>query len=145
MKKLMIGALMSLMALSTFAQRGERVERTLEERAAMRAEKMKTELELSDEQTVKVEAAFLTKMTKSKELRAKYAEDKETQKKEMRQVHAEFKASMKEFLTDEQIAKWNEMKKANHKKAKCHPGKCHKPGEKPQKKPTNRKQNLEVE
>jgi periplasmic protein CpxP/Spy len=130
MKKLMIGALMSLMALSTFAQRGERVERTLEERAAMRAEKMKTELELSDEQTVKVEAAFLTKMTKSKELRAKYAEDKETQKKEMRLVHSEFKTSMKEILSTEQFAKWQEMKKAQRENRKNHHSKRHNPSEK---------------
>jgi periplasmic protein CpxP/Spy len=145
MRKLMIGALMSVMTLSTFAQRGERVERTPEERAAMRAEKMKTALELSDEQTKKVEVALLTKMTKSKEIRTKYAEDKETLKKEMRPVHKEFKASMKEILSETQFTKWNEMKKNHHRKGKPHKAKYHKPGDKPEKKPSDRKQNLEVE
>lgn len=141
----MIGALMSVMALSTFAQKGERIERTPEERAAMRAEKMKTALELTDEQTKKVEAAFLNKMNKSQELRTKHAEDKETLKKEMRPVHKEFKASIKNILSDEQYAKWQELKKNEHRKGKACHEKCNKSGEKCQKKPSDRKQNLDIE
>jgi hypothetical protein len=145
MKKLMIGALMSVMALSTFAQKGERVERTLEERAAMRAEKLKTALELSEEQTLKVEAAFLTKMTKSKEIRAKHTEDKETLKKEMRPVQTEFKATMKEILSEEQFAKWQELKKNHQHNRKGNYDKSKRPVEKQNRTPANHKQNLEAE
>lgn len=111
----MIGALMSVMAIGTFAQKQDRVQKSPEEMAAMRAERMKTELALSDEQTTKVASAILVKMTKSKELRTKYAEDKEALKKEMRPVHQAFRTTMKEILTEEQFAKWQENKKKERK------------------------------
>ncbi len=135
MKKWMIGALMSVMALSTFAQKGERLEKTPEEWAAMRAEKMKAYLELSDEQTKKVELAVLTKMTSSKEVRAKNAEDKENLKKEMRPIHEQFKSSIKEILTAEQQTMWQEMRKTHHKKGHFHHRKCFKTDEKTEVKP----------
>jgi hypothetical protein len=145
MKKLFIGALMSLMALSTFAQNDERKVKTPEERATMRAEKLQTALELSDEQTKKVEAAILVKMTSAKEIRAKHKEDKEAMKKEMRPVRDAFQASMKEILTTEQYTKWEEMKKNSRGKAKAHRGNCHKKCEKSKKIGSERKQNLETE
>lgn len=116
MKKLMIGALMSLFALITFAQEQERIHKTSEEKASMRANEMQLSLSLSDDQSKRVELAFLTKMTKAKEIRAKYPLDKELVKKEMRPVTAQFKSTMKEILTEEQFVKWQEMKKKHPKK-----------------------------
>ncbi len=145
MKKLVMGALMSIFALSTFAQTQERVQKSPEELAALRAERLKTSLELTDDQTKKVESALLLKMTKSKEVRAKYPEDKEAAKKEMLPIHQQFKASMKEILTEEQFVKWQEMKKKHHKKGKGKYDKSKRPSEKPKKEPSNRQQNLEVE
>jgi periplasmic protein CpxP/Spy len=115
MKRIMIGVLMSVMAMSTYAQKQERVHKSPEEIAAKRAEHMKSELGLSDEQTKKVEAAWLVKMTKSKDLRTTHADNKETLKKEMRPVHQAFRTSMKEILTKEQFAKWQENKKKERK------------------------------
>jgi hypothetical protein len=145
MKKLLVGALMSIMALSTFAQTTEREHKSPQEKAALRAEKMKTQLGLTDEQTKKVETAILVKMTKAKEIRTKHAEDKEAIRKEMLPVNEQFKATMKEILTAEQYAQWQEMKKAHRGKGKACNGTCEKHCHKPKKAPSNKKQNLEVE
>lgn len=136
MKRIMIGVLMSVMAMSTYAQTQERVQKSPEELAALRAERLKISLELTDDQTKKVESALLLKMTKSKEIRAKYPEDRDAAKKEMRPIQQQFKATMKEILTEEQYLKWQEMKKKHHKKGNY--DKSKRPSEKPKKEPATR-------
>jgi hypothetical protein len=145
MKKLIIGALISVMTLSTYAQTTERIERTPEERASARTEKLKVYLELSEEQSSELKTVFLEKITKTEEIRSKHPGDKEAIRNEMRPVQKDFRASMQEILTDEQYEKWVGTKKAHLQKGYAHKRACNKPGAQPQKAPQERKQVLDIE
>jgi Spy/CpxP family protein refolding chaperone len=85
------------------------------ERAKARTEKLKAELSLDDKQTVQVEAALLTKMTKMKEVRAKHKEDKTAMRNAVKPINEEFRKNMQAILTPEQQAKWKENKQEKRK------------------------------
>jgi len=69
-------------------------------------DKMAKDLNLTDDQKVKVKAVMEDQMAKAKELRENTTlspEEKRTKMKEMREAHI---AKMKEILTAEQFEKW---------------------------------------
>ncbi len=87
-------------------------------RAEKHAEKMKSELSLSDAQTTKVKAALVTKMTKMHDLREK-AGDEKIDKTERKALKTAFETELKSILSEEQFIKYETIKtekKAKHKK-----------------------------
>ncbi len=111
MKKLIFSIAAAVFAVSSFAQTSPKTEKTPEEMASKRAEKLKTELSLSDDQKAKVQAALLERITKVKEIKAKYPNDKKAANKEIKPVLLKFRENMKSTLTAEQYTKWEESKK----------------------------------
>lgn len=89
------------------------------DRAEKRAEKLKVELNLDDQQTTQVEAALLTKLTQTKEIRVKHATDKVAMRGAMKPVNEAFRKSMKSILTEEQVEKWKEVKQDKRKEIRA--------------------------
>jgi periplasmic protein CpxP/Spy len=111
MKKIILSLFAILFAIGAFAQKGPKTEKTLEEMATKRADKLKTELSLTDEQRTKVYQAHFDKMTKMKAIKAKNLEDKKAIAKEMKPVNDSFQANMKSILTTDQFTQWEVAKK----------------------------------
>jgi protein CpxP len=111
MKKIILSLVAIVFAVGAFAQKGPKSEKTAEEMANKRADKLKTELSLSDEQRAKVYQAHLDKMTKMKAIKDKNLEDKKAAAKEMKPVRDSFQANMKSILTADQYNKWEAAKK----------------------------------
>lgn len=103
MKSLLTAAaLMAAVAIYAQPQGGRGGDMTPEQRAEMMAKRMKTELNLTDEQTEAIKQFNLTNMPKQGE-----RPDEDARKKMQEQREAE----MKKILTEEQFAKWQEMQK----------------------------------
>ncbi|HLU84615.1 MAG TPA: Spy/CpxP family protein refolding chaperone [Vicingaceae bacterium] len=75
-------------------------------------EKMKAELQLTDEQVAKI-----------KEIHAKRADEKEALKEKMHELHKAEKEEVKQVLTEEQLQKMKELKAEKHKNMKAHKAK----------------------
>ena len=117
--------LAGLMMVSTiiFAQhhKGDR-----SDRAGKGAEKMKTELSLSDDQYAKVKAINEKYAASYSKLRSDTALTVGTSHKRMKQLHDDQQTQIKSVLTKEQLTKWTAMKakrdedRKNHKRGKGH-------------------------
>lgn len=142
MKNVVFVFWISLFGMSAFAQ--DQVQKTPEERASKRMEKLKSSLELNSDQEVVIKDALITKMTKAKAAREKHSESKEGMKKEMHVIHSEFREVMKKTLTDSQYEKWKEMRKTHKHHHKNHKYKDLPKEQQRKKHPeSERKQNLE--
>jgi Spy/CpxP family protein refolding chaperone len=75
-------------------------------------EKMKAELQLSEEQVAKI-----------KEIHTKRAEEKEALKEKMHELHQAEKEEIKQVLSEEQLQKMKELKAEKHKNMKAHKAK----------------------
>lgn len=107
-----------------------KVKKSPEQRAAMQADKMKTDLSLTDVQRNEVYEACLKRMQEASAIKAKYAslkgkEEARARRSEMKLVQSAFDSRMKEVLTADQYAQWNKNKaehkskmKARHKSSK---------------------------
>lgn len=101
------------------AQRKARMEKqqnTAEQRAQRNVNQLNAEVNLTQEQQVKVKELAIVRIKKADEIRAKYKdqpESKEAAKKELDVVRKEFKTGVKAVLTAEQIQVLKEKKKAN--------------------------------
>lgn len=89
--------------------------------AQKQAQAMSTELKLTAEQTAKLEAAILERITKSREATKKHGDDKKAAKADIKAAAQAFKAQLKTILTAEQFAQHNaaEAAKAKDKKKKA--------------------------
>ena len=128
MKKLIFSLAAIVIALNTFAHDTTKVKRTPESSANMRADKLKTELGLSDVQRNQVYAAVLEKMNQAKTIKQKYKDsaNKKSQHSEMKLVKQSFDAKMNSVLTPEQKVKYEALKADKKDKMKAKKGKIKK-------------------
>lgn len=120
MKKLIIASgIMVMISLSTFAQQGKGGEKpNPEERAKQMTERLATELELSEAQKNQVLAINMEYAKKREaEMEARKAE-MEARKKEQQEHEAKIQA----ILTEDQKAKWVELKDERKEHRKGKPG-----------------------
>ena len=125
MKKLIFSLAAIVIALNTFAHDTTKVKRTPESAANMRADKLKTELSLSDIQRNQVYAAVLEKINEAKVIKRKYKDsaNKKSQHSEMNAVKQSFDSKMNSILTPEQKVKYEALKSEKKDKMKGKKGK----------------------
>jgi periplasmic protein CpxP/Spy len=125
MKKFILSLLAVVMAAGAYAHDSAKVKKSPAEMANKRADKLKTELNLSDEQRSKVYTTIFDKINKHQAVKEKYkgTKDKKSMRAEMKTVHDDFDASMKSILTAEQYGKWQELKSKQKEKHKEKKGK----------------------
>lgn len=119
MKKSILIIATVLFTFVGFAQSTTQTQKTPEEIATKRSEKLKTELGLSDDQKTKVHTAIVETVTKVREIKAKYPNDKKSAAKELKVVRENYKTTMKGILTAEQFTKWEASKKTKKDKKKA--------------------------
>ncbi len=125
MKKVILSVVAVVFAVSAFAQDAAKVKKTPEEVAQKRADKLKTELTLTDDQRAKAYTILLDNATKVQAIKAKYPNDKKAARTEIKPVKAACDTSIKAILTPEQIIKYDAMKKAHKDKKGAKNGKKH--------------------
>lgn len=140
MKKLiLVAALVCMATLGAFAQQQRRGETaTPEERAQRQTERMAEQLQLSETQKAQILAINLEHAKKRQaEMEARKAE-MDAKREEMKAMREEMKAQdeqIKEILTEEQRAKWEELKEAQMDRRGRRPGgEIRERGEMPQRK-----------
>jgi methionine-rich copper-binding protein CopC len=113
--------ILAFLALSTssFAQDKE-TKKTPEEKAKYTSERLKTSLNLSDEQTAKMYDLNLQRIKDRKE----FKENKDKQNSDMKKKRSEYKNSLKTILTDDQMKAMKKMHKEKKMK-KQHKHKRH--------------------
>lgn len=116
MKKVLLSIVAAVFAVSSFAHDGGKGPKTPEQVATKKADKLKTELGLTDDQRTKVYAILLDNTTKIQAIKAKYPNDKKAAQAEIKPLRQASESSIKAILTPEQIVKWDTLKK--EKKAK---------------------------
>lgn len=128
MKKLIFSLAALVIALNTFAHDTTKVKRTPESAAALRADKLKTELALNDIQRNQVYNAVLEKMNQARAIKQKYKDsaNKKSQHSEMKHVKQSFDAKMNSILTPEQKVKYEALKAEKKDKMKAKKGKMKK-------------------
>jgi len=109
---------------SASASDSSRVKKSPEQKAAIQADRMKTDLALTDAQRSQVYEACLKRIQDAGAIKAKYAnmsgkKDGKARKGELKAVRATFDARMKEVLTADQYAKWSKQKEEHKAKAKA--------------------------
>lgn len=120
MKRLMMIAALILISAAQMIAQGGGKKKTPEQRADNFANKAEKDLGLSAVQKTKVRDLALTRANKMDELRTKYKGkegDKKVWRDERKKVRDEFHAGMKQVLSPEQFAKWEEQRK-NHSEKK---------------------------
>ena len=113
--------LIAFISTGTFSQQTDKVNK-----AQKRADRMKTELSLSDDQYNKVLELFTAQGTQMKSLKDPNV-SKEDRKAKMKTLRSETKSQMQNILTSDQQLKFKEFKKKKHEKRKM---KCGKHGKK---------------
>ncbi len=113
MKKIILSLVAAVFAVSSFAADTAKVKKTPEQVAAKRADKLKTELGLTDEQRSKVYNAVLEKINKTKEIKQRYKDssNRKGRDKEIKAVKANFETTMNSILSPEQKTKYEAIKK----------------------------------
>ncbi len=94
------------LSISSFAQDKD-TKKTPEEKANLTSERIKTSLNLSEEQTAKIYELNLQRIKDHKEFR----ENKEKQNSDMKQKRSEYKNSLKTILSDDQMKAMKKMHK----------------------------------
>jgi len=94
------------LSISSFAQDKD-TKKTPEEKAKFTSERLKTSLNLSEEQTAKIYELNLQRIKDHKEFR----ENKEKQNSDMKQKRSEYKNSLKTILSDDQMKAMKKMHK----------------------------------
>ncbi len=135
MKKLMM---MLFAATFTFATaqaqdgRKEMKHKNPEEKAQMMTERMKKNLNLTDDQVARVNEIHLQQARKMAEVREKHGDNREAARAEMKGMREETNKRYAAVLTPEQLAKKDELKKERKEKMKARhgdrKGKGHKKG-----------------
>ena len=127
MKKIAVLVVMAFFAISSFAQeapaRNKKERPSPEVRAEKMTARMKEKLALSDEQATKIKAINLEAAKKKDEMKKQADADRAAKKAKMKTVEQERDAKIQEVLTEEQKAKYAEMKEKMKDKAHKHKGK----------------------
>jgi protein CpxP len=125
MKKFILSLAAVVIAAGAYAHDSAKVKKSPEQIAGKKADKLKTELALSDEQRTQVYAVVLDKVNKTRTVKEKYKDnkDKRAMRAEMKTVQADFDSSMKGILTAEQYTKWQGIKEKQKEKHKAKHGK----------------------
>ncbi|MES2616521.1 MAG: hypothetical protein V4613_01500 [Bacteroidota bacterium] len=118
MKKLIFTLFALAIAGSGFANDSTKQKKTPEQVATKKADKLKTELSLSDDQRSKVYNALLDRETKVRAVKAKYPTDKKAARKEIKPINEACNTTITSALTPEQATKWEQMKKDKKEKHK---------------------------
>ncbi len=113
MKKLIIASgIMVMISLSTFAQQGKGGEKpNSEERAKQMTERLATELQLSEAQKKQVLA-----------INMEYAKKREAEMEARKKEQKEHEARIQSVLSEDQKAKWVELKDERQEQRKGRPG-----------------------
>jgi len=116
-KSVMLVALLLMMSTVMFAQRGHRrgvpnkAKATPEAMAARRADRMKAEVSLNDDQYTKVKAIYLKFAESQSKVRQDTTLTKEASRAETKKLMDASEAEIKTVLTPEQQTKWAEFRK----------------------------------
>lgn len=86
------------------------------ERAQKRMEKMKQELNLTEEQSAKMDEMKKANMEKMKAIRENGSLTEEQKTEQVKEVMKKQKGDLKSILTEEQLSKWKETRKRHGKK-----------------------------
>jgi Spy/CpxP family protein refolding chaperone len=120
MKKLFLLAIISAMIVTSAAAQESKAQGPAKQNQAEWAKKMKTDLNLTAEQSVKFDEISATYNTKIETLMKDESLDKETQKEKKMTLKKEMKEKLMEILTPDQQTKYKEImdkKKAEAAKA----------------------------
>jgi hypothetical protein len=88
---------------------------TPEERAQRKADLLKNQLQLNNDQTIMIKNAMVERNNALKAIRAKVGENQDAFRKEAFSVRKKFHDDMKKILSTEQFNKFKEMRKANRR------------------------------
>lgn len=88
----------------------EKTQRSPEEVAKERTARLTTVLELTPEQTAKVQALHMSQAKEAEARKAQMKAEREAKRAEMEKKRAAHEAEMKSILTAEQFAKWEAMR-----------------------------------
>lgn len=112
--KILAVILIAFISTASFSQQTDKVNK-----AQKKADRMKTELSLSDDQYNKVLELFTNQGTQMKSLKDQNV-SKEDRKAKMKTLRSETKSQMQNILTSDQKTKFKEFKKKKHeRKMKC--------------------------
>jgi periplasmic protein CpxP/Spy len=102
-----------LFAVSSFAHDSAKVKKTPEQMAAKRADKLKSELGLSDVQRSSVYSAILEKINQTRQIKQTYKDsaNRKGREKAIRSVREQFDSRMNTILTPEQKTKYEALRK----------------------------------
>ncbi len=130
MKKIILSLAAMVMAVGAFAHDSAKIRKSPQEMANKKADKLKTELGLTDEQRGKVYTAVYDKISKMQAIKEKYKDNKDKKAKhaEMKTVQDNFDSSMKTILTTDQYTKWQTIREKQKEKHKDKKGKGKKSG-----------------
>ena len=122
MKKIVFSILAAIVAVSASAKDSTRVKMTPEQKANKQADRLKTELSLSDDQRNKTYSAILDRIHKVDAIKAKYKDsaNRKGMGKEIQSVKSEFDNTLATFLTGEQMTKYKELEKKKKDRMKAH-------------------------
>ncbi|WP_010664778.1 hypothetical protein [Marinilabilia salmonicolor] len=118
MKKLMLVVLTMTICLTGFAQQG-RGQRSLPEENDQRLEKLKEKLNLTEEQSVKIQSFLEQRSEALKDLKEKETAREEKMKK-LQEIKETYEKKIKAELTEEQALKYDEMLKEARQKPTRH-------------------------
>ncbi|MEZ4803934.1 MAG: hypothetical protein R2852_00195 [Bacteroidia bacterium] len=120
MKKVFLLLVAVVFTVHAFSQNEGKKSKTPEEMAQKRAEKLKTQLELSDEQTVSVQGFILEKIQNKQAIKSKYKDsaNRKGMNKELKIVKTNFDSKMEGILTAAQKVKYADLKAENKNKGK---------------------------
>lgn len=115
MKKTIFVSVVAMFAFMSIVAQGprDRVPMSPEARMQTRLDRMKTDLNLTDDQVAKLKDVFLAEQTKMKEMRNEAEGAQEANREKMKQMREERDSKLKAILSPEQLAKFNEAQKRN--------------------------------
>jgi hypothetical protein len=132
MKKVILFLVAVVFTVHVFSQNEGKKSKTPEEMAQKRAEKLKSQLDLSDEQTVNAQSFILEKIQSSQAIKSRYKDsaNRKGMNKELKVVKNNFDTKLGAILTDAQKEKYARLKSENQNKEEKRKGKKGKKGKK---------------
>jgi hypothetical protein len=115
--KLVSAAFMVCVSTLSMAQNVAKIKKTADERVMARMEILNNKLGLNDAQSNKIKTAMLEREKTRDELTAKFGQDQKSIQENMKAPSAKCKEAMMSTMTDEQKAKFKELRK-DHKQNK---------------------------
>lgn len=115
MKKTIFVSIAAVFAFMSIVAQGprERVPMSPEARMQTRLDRMKTELNLTDDQVAKLKEVFVAEQNKVQEMRKEAEGTQEANREKMKQMRDERDGKLKAILSPEQLTKFNEAQKRN--------------------------------